>query len=109
VADELTSLELSAVASVLTVFLLVMMGWRAIWRSEDARARSFERNFPPKAFDATAIKPRLGRIRQNYAAFAHERWRPARCQSFLAAARRHVASLAFFRRTIRERERNEHQ
>jgi hypothetical protein len=96
-----------AVLAVLIAYLCVSV-WlrrRALQRAEQARLRAIDREFPPRAFDASAIAPQIRRVRQDYAASAHQRWRSAHYRSELfAAARRLVTSFAYFRRTRHEHE-----
>ena len=93
------------VLAVLIVYLCVSV-WlrhRAAKRTEEARFRAIERQFPARAFDASAISPQIIRVRQDYAASARQRWRPAHYRAeMFAAARRFVTSLSYFRRTRHE-------
>ena len=95
------------VLAVLTVYLCVSV-WlrhRAVLRAEEARLRAIERLFPARAFDTSAISPQIKRVRQDYAASAQQRWRPVHYRAELvAAARRLVTGLGYFRRTRHEHE-----
>jgi hypothetical protein len=96
------------VLAVLIAYLIPYLMWlrrRALERAEEARLRAIAREFPPRAFDASAIAPQIKRVRQEYAASAHQPWRPANYRSELfAVARRFVTSLSYFRRTRHEHE-----
>jgi len=73
--------------------------------AEQASLRAMAREFPPRTIDTSAIAPQLRRVRQNYAASARQRSRPAHYRSELfAAARRLVTSFAYFRRASHEHE-----
>jgi hypothetical protein len=89
--------------------LSVCLRHRAAQRAEEARLRAIDKEFPPRAFDTSAIAPRIRRVRQDHAASVHQRWRPAQCRSdFLAAARRLVTRFAHFRRIRHEHELHKH-
>jgi len=99
------------IVAALTAYMCVS-AWlrhRAVQRAEEARLRAIDRQFPARAFDTSAIAAQIRRVRQEYAASAHQRWRPAHYQAELfAAARRLVTSLAYFRRTRHEHELHQH-
>ena len=87
----------------------VWLRHRAVQRAEEARLRAVHRQFPARAFDTSAIAPQVRRVRQDYAASAHQRSRPAHYRAELfAAARRLVTSLSYFRRTRHEHELHKH-
>lgn len=108
----ITSFTFWLVVLVALIAYLCVSVWlrhRALQRAEQARLRAIDREFPPRAFDASAIAPQIKRVHQDCAASAHQRWRPAYCRSELfAAARRLVASFAYFRRTRHEHELHKH-
>jgi hypothetical protein len=86
----------------LTAYLLVSLSrrHRAEQRAEEARQRALDRQFPPKAFDASAIAPQVIRVRQDCAALARQRCRPSHSRvEFFLAARRWLRSLSYFRRS----------
>ncbi len=91
------------------LWLNVWLRHRAEQREERARLRVIEREFPPRVFNAAPITPQIERVRQNYAASAHQRWRPGYTRSELfAAARRLVTSLSYFRHLRHEQELPKH-
>ena len=95
------------VLAVLTAYLCVSV-WlrqRARARAEKARLRAIEREYPARSFDTSAIAPQIRCVREGYAASARQRWRAAFYRTGLfAAARRLVASFAYFRRDRHEHE-----
>ena len=92
------------VLAVLIAYLCVSVSRRRR-AEEQARLRAIDIEFPPRAFDASAIAPQIRRVRQDYAESAHQPWRSAHYRSeLLAAARRLVTSFAYFRRTRHEHE-----
>ena len=118
---ELGSLGVFAMLTSFTFWLIVLavliaylcasvwLRRRAESHREQARLAEIERKFPPRAFDASAIVPQILRVRQDYAASAHRRWRSAyRRSELFAAARRLVTSLSYFRRTRHEHEFHKH-
>jgi hypothetical protein len=75
----------------------VCLRQRALARAERARLRAIEREFPPRAFDTSAVAPQVERVRQDYVESAHRRWHAIHNRAeLLAAARRVVTSLAYF-------------
>lgn len=91
------------------LFVSVWLRQRAMLRAEEARLRAVEKEFPPRAFDASTIAPQIDRVRQDYAASVHQRWRPASSRSeFVAAVRQLVTRLAYFRRMTHEHELRKH-
>jgi hypothetical protein len=99
------------VLAVLIAYLCVSV-WlrhRAAERAEEARLLAIKRRFPPGAFDTSTIAPQISRVRQDYAAAAQQRWRPAHYRAELfAAARRLVTTLSYFRRPRHEHESHKH-
>jgi hypothetical protein len=100
------------------VVLATLMGYlcvsiwlrrRSLQRAEQARMRAADRRFPPRAFDASAIRPQIERVRQDYVASA-QRSRPAQYRSeLLVAARRLVTNLAYFRLRRHDHEIHKHE
>jgi hypothetical protein len=91
------------------LFVSVWLRQRAMLLAEEARLRAVEKEFPPRAFDSSTIAPQIDRVRQDYAASLHQRWRPASYRSeFIAAARRLVTRLEYFRRMTLEHEMRKH-
>jgi hypothetical protein len=91
------------VLAALMAYLCVSVGKRL--RAEEARRRERERQFPGTAFDASAIAPQIRRLRQDYRAAVHPHPQPTRCRTaMIAAVRRLVTNLAYFRH-----ERSEHE
>jgi len=99
------------VLAVLAAYLCVSvcLRHRAEQRREQARLRAIEREFPGRAFDTSVIAPQLQRVRQDYAASVQQRWRPAHYRvELVAAARRLITSLSYFRRARHEHELHKH-
>jgi len=120
-AEEYCSLRFFAMLASFTFWLVILavliaylcvsvrLRHRVVERAEEARLRALERQFPGRAFDTSAIAPQIRHVRQDYAASAHERSRPAFYRAgLLAAARRIVTSLSYFRRTRHEHELHKH-
>jgi hypothetical protein len=92
--------------------VLIAYLWLSVWlrhraevRAEEARWRALDREYPAKALDTAAIAPWIRRVRQDYAESANRHRRPVHYRvELLAAARRVVMSLAYFRRTKSEHE-----
>ena len=99
------------VLAVLSTYLYVSV-WllhRTVQRAEQARWRSIQRDYPPRAFDASAIAPQIRRVRQDYLASSRQRWRPAFYRAgFFAAAQRLVTNFAYFHRTRHQHELDKH-
>ena len=99
------------VLAVLIAYLCVSVWFRskAEARAEKARLRAVEREYPPKAFDTSAISPQVERVRQDYVVSAQRRWRLVHNRAGLfAAARRLVTSLAYFCRFREQHESQKH-
>lgn len=78
-------------------------------RAELSRLAALEREFPPRGFDASKIASRMERVRRDFAASAHARWRPVHHRlELLVMARRLVTGLAFFHQRCRETDRRQH-
>lgn len=98
----------------LIVALVVLVAYlclsvRRRWRAEEAKWRARELHFPGKAFDVSQIAPRVQRVRANYPEAAHARThQPFHHGGLLAAARRWVASLAYFHRDTIEHAKHNH-
>jgi hypothetical protein len=91
------------VVAVLITYLCVSVGLRL--RAEEARRCARESQSPERAFDVSAIASQIRRVRHDYLEAAHGRSRYDFCRAgLLAAARRIVTSLSYFRR-----ERHEHE
>src|SRR4051794_31205381 len=96
---------------VLIVYLCVSVGLRhrAFARSEEARLRAIEREYPPRGFDSSAIAPSVRAVRMDHGASSRRHWLPGHYRSdLMAAARRLVTSLAFFRRARHDHELHKH-
>src|ERR1700688_3668752 len=94
------------VLAVLIAYLCVSvcLRHRATQRAMEARLRAIDREFPPRAFDTSAIAPQIRRVRRDYAA-SIQCQRPAHYRSdLLTAVRRVVAHFAYFRRMRHEHE-----
>jgi hypothetical protein len=101
----------SVVLAVLIAYLGVSVWLRrkAVARAEDVRRRAFEQEHPPRAFDSSALAPKIECVRQDYAASAHRRRRPSYCRAELfAAARRLVTGFAYFHRSTHEQDLHKH-
>jgi hypothetical protein len=102
---------LSVVLVVLITYLSVSV-WlrlRAAAGAEQARLRAIEREYPPRAFDTSAIAPQIERVRQDYIVSARRRWRAVHNRAELfAAARRLVTSLSYFCRFRDQHEAQKH-
>jgi hypothetical protein len=99
------------VLAVLTAYLCVSVWLRrgAVERAEEARLRAIEREYPARAFDTSAIAPQIRRVREDYAASFPGGWRPFHCRvELIAAARRLVTSLAYFRGRKQEHDLQKH-
>ena len=91
------------------LFLSVRLRYRAVVREEEARLRVIEREYSGRAFDTSAIAPQIRHVRQDYEASSQRRWHPLHCRAeLIAAARRLVTSLAYFRRARNEHELHKH-
>ena len=89
------------VLAVLTAYLCVSVWFRgrAMARSDAAKLRAIEGEYPPRAFDSSAIAPAIRRLRLTHPASAQRRWLPGYYRSGLIAdARRLISGLAFFTR-----------
>jgi hypothetical protein len=96
------------VVAVLIAYLCVSVGLR--WRAEEVRRRANEKQFTGTAFNVSAIAPRIQRLRQDH--LAAERSRPHHSfyrTGLMAAARRMVANLMYFRRARPEHETQKHE
>ena len=92
------------VLAVLVAYLFVSVSPRRR-AAKEARLRAIYREFPPRAFDASAIAPQVRRVRQDHAISAHNSWRPAYYRSeMFAAARGLVTTFGYFRRRRHEHE-----
>lgn len=92
------------VLAVLVAYLFVSVSPRRR-AAKEARLHAIDREFPRRAFDASAVAAEVRRVRQDYAVSAHHRWRPAYHRSeMFAAARRLVTTFAYFRRRRHEHE-----
>jgi len=99
------------VLAVLTAYLCasVWLRHRAVVRAQKARLREIEREYPARAFDTSALAPRIRRVRQDYSASSHRSSsRFHHHAEMVAAARRLVTSLAYFRRARHEHELQKH-
>lgn len=95
------------VLAALVAYLCVSVGKRL--RAEEARRRERERQFPGTAFDVSAIAPQINRLRQDHLAAVHSHPRHARYRTaMVAAVRRLVTSLAYFRHDSSEHETQGH-
>jgi len=96
-----------SIVAVLLAYLCVSVGLR--WRSEEADRRSRETHWPGKAFDVSAIAPRIRRVRQDPLQVLQARGHPSASQTrLLAVARRLIAGLPFFDRNRSEHEIHNH-
>jgi hypothetical protein len=93
--------------AVLITYLCVSVGLRL--RAEEARRRARESQSPGRAFDVSAIAPQIRRVRHDYLEAAHCRSRYDFYRvGLLAAARRIVTCLSYFRRQRHEHEIQKH-
>ena len=80
----------------LSAYLSVSIGRRV--HAEEARQRARERQSPGTAFDVSAIAPQIQRLRQDYLAASRPRQHfDLYRASLIAAARRVVTELPYFR------------
>jgi hypothetical protein len=84
------------VLAVLITYLWVRVVLRL--RAEEVRRRARESQFPGRAFDVSAIAPRIRRVRHDYLEAARGRSRYEYYRAgLLAAARRIVTRFSYFR------------
>jgi hypothetical protein len=101
------SIVLAVLIAYLCVSVVLRLGLRL--RAEEVRRRASEKEFTGTAFDVSAIAPQLQQLRQDHLAAPHSR----PCHSFyrtglMAAARRMVTNLRYFRRVRPEHEAQKH-
>lgn len=96
------------VLAVLIAYLCVSVGLRL--RAQAARRREHESQSPGEAFDVSAIAPKIQQIRQDYvAAVRSHRPHPYYRTGLIAAVRRLVANLSYFRRAGAEHDARRHE
>jgi len=95
------------VLAVLIAYLCVSVGFRLC--AEEARRRASEEQFTGTAFNVSVIAPQIQQLRQDHLAAARSRPRHFFYRTgLMAAARRMVTSLSYFRRATLEHETQKH-
>ena len=91
------------VLAILVAYLCLGIGLRL--HAEDIRRRAYEKQHPGKAFDASAISPRIERVRDDFATAAHGRLRHSSFRAeLLESIRSRILSLPYFCRGRHEHE-----
>jgi hypothetical protein len=94
------------VLAVLIAYLCVSVGLRL--RAEEARRRASEEQFMGTAFKVSAIAPQIQQLRRDHLAARSRPPHSFHRTGLMAAARRMVTSLSYFRRARPEHETETH-
>jgi hypothetical protein len=96
-----------SVLVVLIAYLCVSVAIRL--RADEARRRARERQSPGTAFDVSAVAPQIRKVRQDHLTALRSRQHPPFYRAgLIAAARRLITSLSYFRRAGSKHEPQKH-